>query len=187
MPLPHTESFSPHPSEARLLEFFIRLALAFGLPRSLGQIYGTLFCAREPLAFDELTHRSQVSKGAVSQGVRALVSLRAVRTHIVPNDRRTFFVAETSMKRLVSSLVKDAVEPFLDQNEATLHDIVDDLTANTAPYPSSNGDSADAHDFLAQRVRLLANWHSEIKNLLPLVTSLSAPPAPEPKPDPTSA
>lgn len=153
-------------TEERLLAFFVRLAQALGLPRSLGQIYGTLFCASAPLSFEELTFRSGVSKGAVSQGVRTLVGFRAVRSSTRPHDRRTYFQAEPSMKQLASNLLSESVQPFIRQSEDELQTIAAGLAADEGePFSTS----------LAAKVQFLLHWHAELRKLLPLLAALVAP------------
>ena len=159
-------------TEERLAAFFVRLAISLGLPRSVGQIYGTLFCASGPLAFEELTHGSGVSKGAVSQGVRTLEGLRAIRSITRPNDRRTFFEAEASMKRLVSNFLRESVQPFLEEGEEELQAIADNLDGHAA---SSGSHGGSARPDLAAKVNSLLRWHAEIRKFLPLVATLAAP------------
>ena len=52
-----------------MIDVFVRAASLIGLPRSIGEIYGLLFCTPQALSFDELVERLQISKGSVSQGL----------------------------------------------------------------------------------------------------------------------
>ena len=40
--------------ETAVIDLFLNAAMSVGLPKSVGQIYGLLFCRDEPLAMDEI-------------------------------------------------------------------------------------------------------------------------------------
>ena len=90
------------PWETSTIEVFIRAAGLIGLPRSVGEIYGLLFCAESPLTFDDLAERLGISRGSVSQGLKFLRQLGAVKVHYVAGSRKDHYQPELSMKRLVS-------------------------------------------------------------------------------------
>jgi len=46
--IPHTEN-SVEPWEAELLDLFVGIFEAFGLPKSMAMIYGILYCSDDPL------------------------------------------------------------------------------------------------------------------------------------------
>jgi DNA-binding transcriptional regulator GbsR (MarR family) len=48
------------------------------------------------LSFDELGERLQISKGSVSQGLKVLRQLGAVKLHYVPGSRRDHYQPELS-------------------------------------------------------------------------------------------
>ena len=56
MKMPVTQSDTPILSawETSMIDVFVRAAGLIGLPRSIGEIYGLLFCSPKALSFDEL-------------------------------------------------------------------------------------------------------------------------------------
>ena len=58
--------------ESAVIDLFLNAAQSVGLPKSLGQIYGLLFCRDESLSMGEIMELLQISKGSASQGLRAL-------------------------------------------------------------------------------------------------------------------
>jgi len=56
------------PVELEVIQIFVQIAQVLGLPKSVGEIYGLLFCAMEPLNFDEIMRRLTISKGSTGQG-----------------------------------------------------------------------------------------------------------------------
>ena len=49
--------------------FFADAVKVLGLPKSVGEIYGSLFISREPVSLDDLVERLGMSKGSGSQGL----------------------------------------------------------------------------------------------------------------------
>ena len=58
--------------------FFSEVVQVFGVPKSLGQIYGVLYASPEPLSFSDIVERLDISTGSVSQGLQLLRSLGAI-------------------------------------------------------------------------------------------------------------
>lgn len=72
-------STGPTAFEAEIAAVFADLVMLLGLPKSMGEIYGFIFASSEPPTFADIEHKLGLSKGSVSQGLRALRELGAVR------------------------------------------------------------------------------------------------------------
>lgn len=142
-----------------MIEFFVRLAHMVGVPKSVGEIYGLLFVSFEPLSFDDIVGRLAISKGSVSQGLKLLRSLGAVRTAYVPGDRRDRFIAETELRKLMSGLLREQIAPHLASGEERLSRI--GKLMSTVP--------TNKREELKNRVGKLKAWHSKARLLLPLI------------------
>lgn len=147
------------PIETEMIEFFVRLGQMVGFPKSVGEIYGLLFVSFDPVAFDDIVDRLAISKGSVSQGLKVLRSLGAIRTAYVPGDRRDRFVAETELRKLMGGLLREQIAPHLTSGEERLSRIGKML--NTVP--------AAKRDELKNRVGKLKAWHSKARMLMPLI------------------
>ena len=101
--------------EAAVVDLFLHAAQSVGLPKSVGQIYGLLFCRDEPLPMDAIMQSLSISKGSASQGLKALRQLGAVRNVFVPGERREHFVAEIRLRKLVAGFLKEQAEPHLER------------------------------------------------------------------------
>ena len=73
--------------ERQVVSLFADGVRVAGLPRSVGEIYGLLFVSAEPLAMDDLVVRLNISKGSVSQGLKFLRTLGAIREVEGPDVR----------------------------------------------------------------------------------------------------
>jgi len=155
--------------QERFVLFFARLAQKFGMPRSLGHLYGILFAAPRPMAFDEIVTSSGLSKGAVSQGLRTLTKMKAIDSSFLPNDRRTFYEVETSVRKLVGAFLDETIKPVLEENEQEL----DRLTGEVNEIEEL--ESAEL-ELLTRRLESLKVWHEKATQLLPLLSSASMPP-----------
>jgi len=148
--------------EYEIVELFIRLANLLSLPRSLGEIYGCLYIAPDPMCMDELIAKLNISKGSASQGLRALRNFGAIRTVYRPGDRRDFYEAECELRKLVSGFLKDQVNPHLDSGKervANMREIMDE-----GEYENE--------EFLRERIEQLEKWRARANKILPLAIKM---------------
>jgi len=160
------------PVEAEFVRFFVQLATSLNLPRSVGEIFGFLFAAEEPRAFDEVVARLGISKGSASHGLKFLTKIGAISLVYVPRDRRTFYEAETSMRKLFSSALNESVRPHLEGNARLVEGIEERIAAATDSAPANKA----AH--YRNRTASLRNWNDKALVLLPLLDKLFSLPAP---------
>ncbi|MFO1496853.1 MAG: hypothetical protein U1G07_00395 [Verrucomicrobiota bacterium] len=89
-----------------------RLCQVFALPRSLGQIYGLLYLAPDPLSLDDIAELLGISKASASTGTRQLSSWGAIRQVWVPGARRDHFEAESDLGHLLRFGLTDILKPL---------------------------------------------------------------------------
>lgn len=65
--------------EEALVGFFIGAADLLGVPKSVGAIYGICFASPEPLSFSEINERLEISSGSISQGLKVLREVGALK------------------------------------------------------------------------------------------------------------
>ena len=143
-----------------MVDLFLNAAQSAGLPKSVGQIYGFLFCVDEPLPMDDVIRRLSISKGSASQGLRSLRQLGAVKSVFVPGERREHFVAEIRLRKLVSGFLKEQAEPHLEKGEERLRQLRELVAEASDEESVSRGE---------RRENILASWHRHVGKLLPLV------------------
>ena len=127
---PEGPSPSLRAAQRQISELFISATEVMGMPRSIGEIYGLLFSAPRPLTFQEVTDQLGLSKGSVSQGLKSLQGVGAVRKTYVAGDRRDYFEPETELRNLVAGLLRDRIHPHLG---------IGQTTAGTSPLGSDEG------------------------------------------------
>lgn len=65
--------------ENRMVGFFVDAAELLGVPKSVAAIYGLIFATPEPLSFSEIAARLDFSNGSVSQGLKILREMGAIK------------------------------------------------------------------------------------------------------------
>lgn len=148
--------------ELAVVDVFVRAADMFGMRRSVGMVYGALYCAREPISTQALQDRLALSRGAVVEALQFLRRLGAVRVHLKIGERRDFFSAETDLKKFARGFLKEILEPALEKAEIRLEQARD--SAETA--------SAATSDFARSRIDELARRKARFAEILPLLENL---------------
>jgi DNA-binding transcriptional regulator GbsR (MarR family) len=148
--------------ELELIDLFVRSGQVLGLPRSIGEIYGFLFAQAQPQPMEVLIRRLGISIGSASQGLRFLKSIGAVKVTLHPGDRREFFSAQTELRKLAVGLIKERIQPHLDNGDAR----IELLTQVARKLPP--GDRAT----LMGRVEILKGWRSRAAKALPFIVRI---------------
>ncbi len=148
--------------EREVVELFVQLVSLLKLPRSIGELYGVLFIAPEPLPMEDLIRRLRLSKGSASQGLTLLRSIGAVRTVYVPGDRRNHYVAETELRRLAAGFMKEQVAPHFEQGRDRLERIDREL----AHLPAVTRHTVE------RRIDKLHTWQKQAGRIMPVLLKL---------------
>ena len=147
--------------ESEIVALFVRVADLLNLPRSVGELYGVLFIAEKPMCLDDLRIKLNISKGSTSQGLKILRSFGAIRVIYVPGDRKDFYVAESSLRKIASGFANEQIQPHLESGSDRLKRIQDLLKEET-----------DFSGTLNERVDRLENWQKRANQVLPVMLKL---------------
>lgn len=149
--------------EKQVIDVFVDGGRVLGLPRSIGEIYGLLFVAPEPLSLDDLVTRLGISKGSASQGLRSLKELGAVREASANGTRRIFYEADVELKQLVGGFIREQVRPHLESGQVKVGRLLEAV-----------GDEDDPvlREFYDERVAKLEGWMRRSRMVLPVLQKL---------------
>lgn len=92
-----------------IIDICVRTAQILGVPRSIGEIFGLIFCSPRPVSFDDVVRILRLSNGTASHGLRFLKRMGAIRTCYVAQERKDFYVAETSLRKMMASLFAENI------------------------------------------------------------------------------
>lgn len=143
--------------ETELVDFFVAAADLLGVPKSVAAIYGIVFASPVPLSFADIEARLNISKGSVSQGLRVLREVGALKDVSKPGDRAGLFEPDLELRKLVSHYLENRLERQLGAGN-------DRLTELQRHVPGRNGDAETRR----KRLKQLQNWHDKARALLPI-------------------
>lgn len=149
--------------EVAMIDSFVRAAALIGLPRSIGEIYGLLYCSAGPLAFDDIEARLGISRGSVSGGLKTLRQLGAVKLHYAPGSRKDHYLPELSMERLVRGFIADQFTPHLESSLKRLDSVEEALASEPNAALREHG---------LQRLNTLRSWRRRAQKLLPIALAV---------------
>lgn len=158
--------------ETEVIAIFVQVTQTLGVPRSLGEIYGLLFATPRPLAFQEIVDRLRLSKGSVSQGLRFLRNVGAIKPVVVAGDRREFFEPVVELRALVGGFLKERVNPQLEAWGARAELLKADDFETGEPEIRPAGSSNPQRALLNGRLDKLKTWHKRASTVLPMLGKL---------------
>ena len=133
------------------------LPLSVDRPKSVAAIYGIVFASPAPLSFAEIEARLDISKGSVSQGLRILREVGALKEVSKDDDRAELFTPDLEMRKLVQRFLENRLQKQLVAGSSRLDALVKAI-------PGKNGEAAE----LRRRLQSLQDWHAKARKLLPL-------------------
>jgi DNA-binding transcriptional ArsR family regulator len=159
--------------QSECVAFFAEAVQIFGVPKSIGQIYGLLYASPEPLSFSDIVERLEISKGSASQGLQLLRSLGAVKPvsrsyslTVRQSDgatARDYYEPELGLRRLLGGIIRGRIEPLAGQGRLRMRRLRE-LAEATAD---------GAHkEFQLERVEQLETWRRQVTLLLPVLKTL---------------
>lgn len=148
--------------ERELVDHFVALATAIGVPRSYGEIYGVLYASPTPLSFTDIQERTHLSKGSISLGLHSLRAVGAIRPSEGWDHRREHFVPETELRQLIAGLLKDSLQVQLKEGTKRVGGMI---SRHRAARPRSEHDK-----ILSSRLDKLHSWHRKAGLLVPLIS-----------------
>lgn len=144
--------------EEAVVGFFLESASFLGIPKSLAAIYGLCFSSPTPLCFSDVNGRLGLSAGSISQGLRILREVGALKVVPMPHDRREFFAPDMELRKLVSHFLEKRLRLQLERGGGRL------ASLSQAIPPGANGGAA----VLRSRLKSLRDWHRKTRALLPV-------------------
>ena len=148
------------------MAFFAEIVQLFGIPKSVGQIYGLLYASPQPLGFAAIVERLEISKGSASQGLQLLRSLGAINEAEAKDftARGVAYEAEISLRQLVTGILHERLAPLAIAGAQRLK-LIKELAAQ----------SPENAPFYLDRTKQLDNWRKRFTVLTPMLIALLDP------------
>ena len=143
--------------EDSILNLCVKLCAILGLPKSVGLIYGAVFVSARPIEAGDICKKLKISRGSVSQGLKFLRELGAIRLEGENGNRAEHFVVEDHLRKAVETFVTKKIGPAFEELGEEVVRLERDPNLN---LPQE----------LREKLETIRRWHSHGQLLLPLVT-----------------
>ncbi|MGC4073513.1 MAG: hypothetical protein QM760_13565 [Nibricoccus sp.] len=159
--------------EQECIIFFSEIVQIFGVPKSVGQIYGLLYSSPEPLGFQDIVEQLNISKGSASQGLQLLRSLGAIAeadrssqiAGFSPGMKRSVaYQPELSLRQLITGILRERIAPMAVTGADRL-----------ARLKELAGQTPVQTKFYLGRAKQLETWRKRFTAVMPLLTALLGP------------
>jgi DNA-binding transcriptional regulator GbsR (MarR family) len=153
----------PTSFEGECVAFFAEIVQLFGIPKSVGEIYGLLYASPQPLGFTAIVERLEISKGSASQGLQLLRSLGAIKEaeQKEGTNRGVSYEPELSLRQLLTGILRERIAPTAGAGADRLKHLKQ--LAVQSPAHSA---------FYLDRVSQLTTWSKRLRTVLPLLSAL---------------
>lgn len=143
--------------EEAVVAFFLESGEILGLPKSVAAIYGVCFANAAPLSFTDIVGRLDISQGSISQGLRVLREVGALKV-VGSHDRREYFAPDVELRKLAMRFIENRLEKQLKSGKQRLKGLKTAIPV---------GDAAVTRE-LSNRLKYLQSWQDNASKLVPL-------------------
>lgn len=137
----------------RFIAAWGQMGTAWGVSRTMAEVYALLYITGEPLNTDDVMERLRISRGNASMSLRSLVEWGLVSRAHKRGDRKEYFLAEQDPWSLSRKVMRERLRREVLPLLATLHELRDSTTNDRAPRTDATApaglrlaSSADPHD-----------------------------------------
>ena len=141
---------------------FGEMGSRWGFNRTVGQMLALIVLNEEPVTAQEIADALNISRGNVSMGLKELQSWRLVKPHLVPGERKDYFVPAGSVWELANRVFEERRKREIDPTLSLLRDLLLDTPANSNEAQAQQTLS-EIHDLLES----VTAWSQELQNLGP--------------------
>ena len=165
--IPEEAKLKPLPRvRLELVDVFGRMAQALSFPRSVGEIYGLLYLAQEPMSAPEISKELSISNGSVSTGTRQLLTLGFIRKVWLQEERKDYFEAVLELGNMVRTAYDQIFKVRAQNAERRLEDVTDTLADEKAEL------SPEEYALIKERLARLTKLQKRAKQFMPLLERL---------------
>ena len=150
-------------SRLELIESAGHAAQVLGFPKSIGEIYGLLYLAPQPLSSPQICKVLSASKGGVSQGVRQLVALGFIKKVRVLGNRREHYEADLEIGDVMRTGFDQMIKTRALTAERRMKSIKSALKNERSELAAAD------YALVNRRLQRLSQVQKRVKKLIPLM------------------
>jgi len=139
----------PSQAEWKLIEQWVLIGNAFGIPRSVCHIYGLIFISSSPISAKDCVECLLVSRSSAGQGIKLLLELGAIKIAFEIGKREESYIIEPDLGVLIKKLLEGRLMPSIGQflsGLATIREIA----------------ASEGNNHLIERLNKLSRWESKV-------------------------
>ncbi|MCW8090827.1 GbsR/MarR family transcriptional regulator [Alteromonas sp. ASW11-130] len=141
---------------------FGEMGSRWGFNRTVGQILALIVLNDKPISAQEIADTLSISRGNTSMGLKELQSWRLVKLHIIPGERKEFFVAAGDIWTLANRVLEERKKREIDPTLSLLRDLLLD-SPSTDKDKLAQDKLCEIHDLLESVTR----WSEELQRMGP--------------------
>ncbi len=141
---------------------FGEMGSRWGFNRTVGQIFALIVLNDKPLSAQEIADTLSISRGNTSMGLKELQSWQLIKLHIMPGERKDFFVPAGDIWTLANRVLEERKKREIDPTLSLLRDLLLDTPLN-ATDTEAQKKLNEIHDLLESASR----WSEELQRLGP--------------------
>ncbi len=153
--------------KANFTQGLSQISQFWGLPKSMGAIFGVLYLSPSPRALDEIVEKTGFTKGAISTSVRTLARMGLVHRQSKLGDRKDYYIAEDDFYKVVRSILKGRENSEFDRALASVGQTLVELQASP-----NQEDDEDDWNFAKNRVVEMKSFFDNLDNLVRVISAL---------------
>lgn len=156
-----------------VVTFFLESADLLGVPKSVAAVYGICFASPYPLSYSDISDRLGVSDGSISQGVRFLCEIGALKLAPPPpaeivaltgrRPRGDFYAPDMELRKVVAHFLEHRLAKQLKTGEDGLKSLQEQVPVSGGPETTKE---------LSKRLEHLKTWHDRASNLVPVARAV---------------
>ena len=150
-------------SRLELIESAGHAAQVLGFPKSIGEIYGLLYLAPQPLSSPQICEVLSASKGGVSQGVRQLVALGFIKKVRVLGNRKQHYEAVLEIGDVMRTGFDQMIKTRASAAERRMNSI------NTTLRSERSELEEEDYALVNRRLQRLSQVQKRVRKLSPLI------------------
>ena len=150
-------------SRLELIESAGHAAQVLGFPKSIGEIYGLLYLAPQPLSSPQICEVLSASKGGVSQGVRQLVALGFIKKVRVLGNRKEHYEAVLEIGDVMRTGFDQMIKTRALTAERRMKSIKSALKNERSELAAAD------YALVNRRLQRLSQVQKRVKKLIPLM------------------
>ena len=149
----------------QFIQYWGRMASAWGINRTMAQIHALLFAESEPLDTDAIMERLGVSRGNANMNLRNLIQWNLIHKVHFKGHRKDYYTAEKNVWEIVATIIKERQQREITPIIQELDQLLSKLESKQDPGP----EEAEFKDKIEEFLTFLVMFNRFTDAILPFI------------------